>query len=338
MDNSNENKNVSEEPLYNIGVVSRMTDIPASTLRVWERRYDFPSPLRTDGGHRLYSEREIVRLHWIKQQVDSGMQTGQAVQALRHAEESGRFPERLLAASPADKLSLSTSEEKAETPAARDDVGALLRGRLIDVLLDYDTDQADRVLAEALSVQSVEAVIKDIIVPTLSMVGEDWSEGRISVSTEHFISHYLRQHLLMWMQTGPPPFDIDPVLLACAPGEWHELSLIIFGVLLRRLRWPVVNLGQSTPLEDLAGFIQQIKPSVVVLLAMTEEPAYELAKWPYALPHIVETERPIIAYGGRVFTEHPEWTKRVSGLFLGMTFEEGLEKLDHILRQMMEKS
>ena len=54
--------NVSEEPIYNIGVVARMTGIPVATLRVWERRYQFPTAERTEGGHRLYSERELVRL------------------------------------------------------------------------------------------------------------------------------------------------------------------------------------------------------------------------------------------------------------------------------------
>ncbi|MCU0522262.1 MAG: MerR family transcriptional regulator, partial [Anaerolineae bacterium] len=48
--------------IYNIGVVARMTDIPAATLRVWERRYGFPDTARTEGGHRLYSDSDIQQL------------------------------------------------------------------------------------------------------------------------------------------------------------------------------------------------------------------------------------------------------------------------------------
>ncbi len=83
----------SDEPIYNIGVVSRMTGIPVATLRVWERRYQFPSAGRTAGGHRLYSEQELARLRWVKSTIDEGMQTSQAIRALHSHERQGRIPE-----------------------------------------------------------------------------------------------------------------------------------------------------------------------------------------------------------------------------------------------------
>ncbi len=60
-------------------------------------------------------------------------------------------------------------------------------------------------------------------------------------------------------------------MLACGPGEWHEISLLMLGVLLRRRRWPVAYLGQAVPLPDLVKFTREIKPAVVVLVAMTEQ-------------------------------------------------------------------
>ena len=78
-----------EEPLFNIGAVSRMTDISETALRVWERRYDFPKSARTDGGHRLYSQQEVMRLQWVKQRTDEGMQISQAIRALHHHEREG---------------------------------------------------------------------------------------------------------------------------------------------------------------------------------------------------------------------------------------------------------
>ncbi|MBZ0275146.1 MAG: MerR family transcriptional regulator, partial [Anaerolineae bacterium] len=86
-------KTSSEEPLYNIGVISRMTNIPETTLRVWERRYGFPESARTAGGHRLYCQMEFKRLQWVKMRLDEGMQISQAIQALQHMEREGRFPE-----------------------------------------------------------------------------------------------------------------------------------------------------------------------------------------------------------------------------------------------------
>ena len=78
---------VSDEPLYNIGVVSRMTGISMATLRAWERRYDFPSAKRTLGGHRLYSEKDIMQLRWVRDRIEEGMQTAQSINALRHQEQ-----------------------------------------------------------------------------------------------------------------------------------------------------------------------------------------------------------------------------------------------------------
>src|SRR5512142_2965158 len=86
MDQEIQDQNTSYEPLYNIGVVSRMTGISVATLRAWERRYGFPSSGRTAGGHRLYSERDMTRLRWVKGQIDQGMGTAQAIQVLRRRE------------------------------------------------------------------------------------------------------------------------------------------------------------------------------------------------------------------------------------------------------------
>src|SRR5512136_2998353 len=83
----------SEDPLYNIGAVCRMTGIPAATLRIWERRYGFPQSARTPGGHRLYSERDVIGLRWVKTRTEEGMQAGQAVRALQHVQDEGRFPQ-----------------------------------------------------------------------------------------------------------------------------------------------------------------------------------------------------------------------------------------------------
>ena len=85
-------KTPQREPLFNIGAVSRMTEIPEATLRVWERRYQFPNATRTGGGHRLYSQHEIRRIQWVKRQIDAGMQASLAIQALYRTEQDNSQP------------------------------------------------------------------------------------------------------------------------------------------------------------------------------------------------------------------------------------------------------
>lgn len=306
----------SEYPLYNIGVVTRMTGISIATLRAWERRYGFPSSGRTGGGHRLYSERDVLCLRWVKQQIDQGMQTAQAIQALAIEERSGRAS--LVQAFP------GAGARPAEPPAS----ATSYRAQLLQVLVRHDTVGADQILGEALPIMQPEGLILDVIGPTLAAIGDAWANSEVSVATEHLATNYLRQKLLMWMMSGPPPYGVNPVILGCAPGELHEGGLLMLGALLRRRGWPVAYLGQSVPLADLAALVRDLAPPLIVLVATTEETAVALVEWPQALPPSTRSGRQPFAFAGRVFDQHPEWRERVSGLFLGVSVREGLEMVE----------
>jgi DNA-binding transcriptional MerR regulator len=314
----------SDEPLYNIGVVARMTGVSMATLRAWERRYDFPDAERTPGGHRLYSERDVLRLRWVKERIGEGMQTSQAIQALRHQEQVGN---------------LTLVEQ---TPMAHVERGAdaqphmhSFEAQLYKLMVDRDLRGADTMLAEALAVISPEDLVLNVIGPVLTSIGDAWENGKISVATEHLATNYLRQRLLMWMVGGPPPRSIRPIALACAPDEWHEGSLLVLGALLRRRRWPVAYLGQALPLEDLATFVRDIRPSLVVLVAMMEETVNGLMDWPEYLPEAAQSGKPAIAFGGRAFVEQPEWINRLPGTYLGDTYSEGLANIERLLTQAL---
>jgi DNA-binding transcriptional MerR regulator len=311
-----------EEPLFNIGAVSRMTDISETTLRIWERRYDFPQPVRTAGGHRLYSGQEIMRLKWVKRRVDEGMRVSQAIQALHLADkEEG------------SAAAVSAAYSSAAQPM---DNGALsaFRERLVQALIAHDAESANRMLSEEITLYPLEQVVFEVIGPILFEIGERWWDGSIDVATEHFATNVLRHNLLIWRRTSPPAFQVAPVILACAPGELHEGSLLMLGLLLQWRRWPTVYLGQSVPLEDLAVFMDQLEPSILVFVAMTEETARSLIGWPNHLLRAARTGQPIVGYGGRAFIDHPELTDQVPGVWLGKTLQAGLETLDRMLHDL----
>jgi DNA-binding transcriptional MerR regulator len=317
----------NDEPLYNIGVVARMTGISMATLRAWERRYDFPSASRTIGGHRLYSEKDIMQLRWVKDRNDEGMQTAQSINALRHQEQTGRLVYTQIDASldrAGEREGLKPGEKRSFLAAQQD--------RLFDALIHHEVTQADEILGDTLAITTPEDAILGIAAPVLNRIGAGWEAGEIAVGTEHFGTNYLRQRMLMWMLSGPPAHHVPPVVLACAPGEWHEGSLLVMGALLRRRRWPVAYLGQSVPLVDLATFIRDIKPLVVVLVAMIESSAMELAQWPEWMPEVAEKGKPVISYGGRIFVEEPAWRAKVPGIYLGSNFEDGLNSVERLAR------
>ena len=322
MNTDRENVPLQQRAIYNIGAVKRMTDIPAATLRVWERRYGFPSPERTSGGHRVYSEEDVAELRWVKARVDAGMQISQAVEALRTLKEEGRpLP-------PSTALPRQSTPVEREAPSLRS-----AKETLRDALLADDLSTADQVLGQVMALHPLEDLLLHVIRPTMEEIGERWLQGEISVADEHAATHYLRHRMILWMETGPPPYPVRPTLLACAPNEWHEGSLLMLGVMLRRRRWPVTYLGQALPLEDLAAFAKEARPLAITVVAMRAATAKSLIDWPRWLPDAAESGHPFFTYGGRVFTGSVEWRQRVPGIFLGEELREGLETLDRLLQK-----
>lgn len=328
-----EPRNPSESPLYNIGVVTRMTGISKATLRAWERRYGFPDSNRTSGGHRLYSEKDIVHLRWVKARIDQGMQTAQAIRALRHQENLE---------SPYEAVGIELLLPKEETPEkekpftpvempATNPLMAVYQRRLLQAFFEKDTTQADQILGEALASSSPETLMIDLIAPTLVQVGHAWENEKITVATEHLATNFLRHRLMMWMLSSPPARDVPPIVMACAPEEWHEMSLLMMAVLLRRRQYPIAYLGQAVPLPDLAKFIQDIQPSVVTLVAMTENSASNLRDWTRYLPHAAQTGVPAVTYAGRVFVQQPSIRLQMPGLYLGDTLREGLRTIETLM-------
>ena len=311
---------MDENAIYNIGAISRLTGIPIATLHAWERRYHFPAAERTPGGHRLYSEKDILLLRCVKGQIEQGLNARQAVAAVEKMDKAGTLP----------------TDHPGETQRGFPGTGqpvtgvqptppSALREQLTASLLRHDLDTADRVLGDVLAFYTPEELTLEIIGPILNEIGEGWEQGRISAASEHLASNYLRHRMLMWMVTGPRPREVNPIVLACAPQEFHEGSLLMLGVLLRRQGWPVAYLGQNVPFPDLAGFVKEINPSAVVLVAMREQTARELADWPRWIEQ--RAGRPPVAFGGRVFVMHPEMQKMVPGIYLGPTIQNGMSEL-----------
>ncbi len=333
------------EAIYNIGMVERITGIPAATLRAWERRYGFPRARRTAGGHRLYSERDIQLLRLVKHHIDRGMQTAQAVRAVQKYEQQTEEDQAEQPDMHAPRLPVTEAIQTTRPLTSTDAVPATRKGtgegdegvlehmseQLIAAFKKHDLQEADRLMGEMLAFYSPEELILKVFAPVMNRIGQLWSEGRISVATEHLSSGYIRHRLLIWLVSGPPPRHMPPVVLACAPGEWHEGSLLMLAVLLRRRRWPVSYLGQSVPMTDLASFVHDIRPSMVVLVAMAEESASAIAEWPVWLPEAAATGRPAVGFGGLAFTEQPALIGRTPGVYLGSTLEQGLYAIERLL-------
>lgn len=308
-------------PLLSIGDVSTITGISEATLRVWQRRYSFPEALRSAGGHRLYREQDVLRLLWVKLQMDSGMRARRAI-----------FAQQTLTQEAAILAALQ--EPLPHLPP--DDPGVVaLQPTLLQSLLDFESARATSILADAAAQSSVSSVVANLVGPTLAAIGEAWSQGAAEVATEHFATNLLRQQMILWMRASPLPFSVRPVALACAPAELHEGGLLMLAVLLRQRRWPITYLGQLFPLSDIPALVEQVQPALIVFAAMTEAAAQELTHLPEWLAHEGETgsamQLPLIGYGGRAFVENPALAEGIPGTLLGATLYEASQRIHRLL-------
>lgn len=228
-----------------IGELSRRTGVSAELLRAWERRYGLLRPTRTDGGFRLYSPADERRVSLMRSHLQHGMSAAEAARlTLTEADAGIRADDEPVLRRRAQEL--------------RQALDDLDEGRAQDVL--------DRVLAEF----STETVLSDLVLPYLHELGERWASGEASVAQEHFASQLLRGRLLGlargWDRGAGPR-----ALLACAPGEQHDLGLIAFGIALRARGWRVTYLGQDTPLETLAESARSVAPLAIVISSASPE-------------------------------------------------------------------
>jgi DNA-binding transcriptional MerR regulator len=234
------------EAMMRIGELSRRTGVSPELLRAWEQRYELLQPTRSPGGFRLYSPDDEARV-------------------------------RRTTALIADGLSAAEAARVAVTATADDDAGAADVPLMDDVLRDlraatdaYDAGAAHAALDRLLSSVSLEFALTEVVIPYLRDLGDRWAAGQVTVAQEHLMANLVRGRLLGlagdWGARGGPS-----AVLACMPGEHHDLGLVILGILLGRRGWRVLFLGTDTPFDTLEAAARTIRPAVVVLATFDEK-------------------------------------------------------------------
>jgi methanogenic corrinoid protein MtbC1 len=216
----------------NIAALAQRTGVAPDTLRKWEQRYSILQPTRTAGGQRRYSERDVARVEWLRARLDEGYRIGEAASLLGTV---GVEPAR----------------------SARDHLKGILRA-----LDDGDPGEIGMRLDQAFALLGVDDTLSSVLQPLLEEVGDRWERGELTVAEEHLVSEAVRSrlgHLLADSGGGVRGVAI----LACAPGERHELGLMMAALALRRDGWKIVYLGADTPLADAFDMAEKLSANVL---------------------------------------------------------------------------
>jgi MerR family transcriptional regulator, light-induced transcriptional regulator len=228
-----------------IGELSKRAGVSPELLRAWERRYGLLRPARSAGGLRLYSPADVERVRLMQQHLAEGMAAAEAAAVAVREADGGEAARTAL-----------------RPWATRDELAGALDA--------FDEPRAQAILDRLLALATVETLLSEVIVPYLQELGERWERGDASVAQEHFASGILRGRLLGlargWgLGLGPA------AVLACLPGEQHDLGLIAFGLALRSQGWRIVYLGPDSPIDTVADVSSRIDPNLVVLNAVSRE-------------------------------------------------------------------
>ena len=170
--------------------------------------------------------------------------------------------------SAAEAARLSAVDERTASAAEQGD--AIPRGveELREALDAMDADAAHAILDGLLASFTLETVLSDVLLPYLHELGERWRTGEATVAQEHFASNLLRARLLA-LARGWERGEGRTALLACAPGEQHDLPLIIFGLALRGRGWRIVFLGADTPAASIADTAERLSAALIVVTSVT---------------------------------------------------------------------
>lgn len=234
--------------MLRIGELSARTGISTDLLRMWERRYGLLTPRRSDGGYRLYATTDIARVRLMQHYLDQGVAAAQAARLVREARAGA---------------------VDAHPGLPKGDVQAALR-ILRTSLEAFDDAPAEEVMGRLLRNFSPALVLRDVLLPFLAGIGDRWACGEVTVAQEHFASQFCETRLRALARGWGRGGDRCAVL-ACAPGERHQLGLMTFGIVLRNRGWRIVFLGADTPLVCVRQAAEATGASAVVMSATRDD-------------------------------------------------------------------
>lgn len=313
------------EPRFNLGYVVRETNIKPDTLRAWERRYGLPSPERTDGGHRLYSQRDMDIVRWLMAQQEDGLSISKAVKLWHRLEGSGDDP--LITAFNETGEDMLRKETPTIYEVVRETSLEEMRQGWIQACLRFDNASAQGVLSRAFANYPMKDVLHHVLQRGLAQIGMLWFEKKATIQQEHFASALALQRLHALIADAPPPTLDAKVLIGGTVDEAHEFAPLMVNLLLRYRGWEVIYLGPNVPALELEATLQKTRAQLVVLTAEQLFTAANLMEEACYLKGLDVR----LGYGGAIFNQLPSIRQRIPGYFLGNNIEDAVGAIEDVL-------
>lgn len=299
-----DNDNNSEQDIFRcpIRTVTEQTGVHPVTLRAWERRYGLIKPERTPKGHRLYTQADIDTIQRITQLLEQGV----AISRVRPMLERG----------------MSVPGEP--PPLQQRDAWQEYRDSMLDAIERFNEHELEKLYNDALSLYPMQLVHIHLIIPVLRKLGERWKEREPGIAEEHFFATYLRNKLgsriLHLNQHNHGPV----LLMACLPGEYHEVGMLMFAMACLDRGYRVLVLGANVPLQQIPLVLAQKPCSGVVLSASARITKNQLQE---EMPALLENAEIPVFVGGTASERHREAIERSGAVFASSDMAYALKEI-----------
>ena len=292
-------------PSFSISSVERDTGLSKDVLRVWERRYGFPLPIRDTNGERSYSADQVERLRLIKRLMDKGHRPGKLI---------GLTIEALKIVAP------RSAETQQETNASEaGDLNALL-----DLIKQHSATGYKQAMQQQLARLGLQRFVQDIVAPLTVRIGQAWENGSLDIFEEHLFAELTSRVMRMAIDTLPGGDRWPRVLLATLPDEQHSLGLLMAESLLAFEGAECISLGTQLPLLEIGHAACAQRADIV---ALSFSSAFSQRQLPVLLKELRSVLRPEVSLwaGGWGISKLGE----MNGILL-------LPSLDNIVTALME--
>jgi MerR family transcriptional regulator, light-induced transcriptional regulator len=222
--------------MFTIKQAAARVGVETSTLRAWEQRYGVVTPQRSSGGYRVYGNDDLARLKTMADLIKDGWSAAQAA-------------------------------EQAKQVSAADAAVILDPEVLVRCGVDFDAALLTQALDDAFSRASFETVVCEWLLPGMRALGSGWAEGRVSIAGEHFVTAAVQRRLSMAFEAAGNPVTGPLLLIGLPPDSRHELGVLIFATLMRRLGVRTRYVGADLPVQAWVSAVEAMQPAAVVLAA-----------------------------------------------------------------------
>lgn len=231
---------------HRIHRVSKLTGLSKDVIRVWERRFGLLKPTRGANRYRNYSDEDVMMLRYLKEQLDGGASIGELAKLGR---------EELVTRARANTPRVAVVENM---------FGKLLR-ELVSTLNPLDRVAFERRLNGAVAVVPFDEALHGILLPLQEQVGQLWHDGHVGIAVEHYVTNQIQQKMFSAMNQLPVAEFGATIVVACPPGEEHDIAALAVAYQCRVRGFRVYYLGANVPIAALVKLCHDVKPDLTII-------------------------------------------------------------------------